>query len=139
MIPLYTLVDTPCDPPVPKRDYIDTDVYVIDSCMYVHDNYDSFLSNVVNMNHDSLDFDGYHIKYEYILTFEKFYIKNTLVLTTITAIDSTVSFICLKFDSVQDMIQFEIRMLGKILFYKDSGKYDRHVFNFARKFLSIKK
>ena len=123
------------------------DIELIEDKYYINNSYynDTALSNVVHFQHDGLGFGNYSIKYEYIITFKKISDGNILFMKTLSKLDDEnkinvadkISNLVLFFNSYQDMASFEIRMLNKILFYKDMDTFDRSVFklrNFKRIF-----
>jgi hypothetical protein len=52
-------------------------------------------------------------------------------MTTLTKFDENkinISYIILNFNTYQDVISFEARMLNKILYYKDMDTFDKSIF-----------
>ena len=56
-------------------------------------------------------------------------------MTTLTKFDENkinvadnISYIVIKFNTYQDVISFEARMLNKILYYKDMDTFDKSIF-----------
>ena len=98
---------------------------------YIRDSYynNRSLSNVVHFQHDGLGFGDYSIKYEYIITFTKISDGNVLLMKTLSRLDDEnkiniadkISNLLLYFNSYQDMVSFEMRMLN----YKDMNTFDK--------------
>ena len=129
----------------PRKDL--DDIELIEDKYYIRCSYynNNRLSNIVHFQHDGLGFGNYNIKYEYIITFRKIENGNILLMKTLSNFDNEnknkiniadkISNLILYFNSYQDMASFEIRMLNKILFYKDLDTFDKSVFklrNFKR-------
>jgi hypothetical protein len=96
------------------------------------------LSNIIHFQHDGLGFGDCSIKYEYIITFKKFEDTKTFLMTTLTKfVENKINIadIVINFNTYQDVISFEARMLSKILYYKDMDTFDKSIF----KLKSLKK
>jgi hypothetical protein len=111
------------------------DKYYLDGCYYINNDITKKFSNVVHFHHDGLGFGEYSIKYEYIIIFKKLEKTNSLLLTTFTTLSEfkmnvadKISYLVLEFNSYQDMVSFELRMLGKILYYKELDTFDKSIF-----------
>ena len=111
------------------------DKFYLTNCRYVSKEFQRNLSNVIHFQHDGLGFGECSIKYEYIITFKKFEDTKTFLMTTLTKfvenkinIADNISYIILNFNTYQDVISFEARMLNKILYYKDMDTFDKSIF-----------
>jgi len=118
------------------------DKFYLTNCRYVSKEFQRNLSNIIHFQHDGLGFGDCSIKYEYIITFKKFEDTKTFLMTTLTKfvenkinIADNISYIILNFNTYQDVISFEARMLSKILYYKDMDTFDKSIF----KLKSLKK
>ena len=111
------------------------DKFYLTNCRYVSKEFQRNLSNIIHFQHDGLGFGDCSIKYEYIITFKKFEDTKTFLMTTLTKfvenkinIADNISYIILNFNTYQDVISFEARMLNKILYYKDMDTFDKSIF-----------
>ncbi len=111
------------------------DKFYLKNCRYISKDFEKKLSNVIHFQHDGLGFGECSIKYEYILTFRKFEDTKTFLMTTLTKfvenkinIADTISYIVINFNTYQDVISFEARLLSKILYYKDMDTFDKSIF-----------
>ena len=111
------------------------DKFYLKNCRYISKDFEKKLSNVIHFHHDGLGFGECSIKYEYILTFRKFEDTKTFLMTTLTKFDEnkiniadTISYIVINFNTYQDVISFEARLLSKILYYKDMDTFDKSIF-----------
>lgn len=123
----------------PQKEFEDIelmeDKFYLTNCRYVSKNFEKEFSNVIHFQHDGLRFGDYSIKYEYIITFRKFEETKTFLMTTLTKFDENkiniadnISYIVINFNTYQDVISFEARMLSKILYYKDMDTFDKSIF-----------
>tara|TARA_R110000803_G_scaffold75066_7_gene139344 strand:+ start:184 stop:705 length:522 start_codon:yes stop_codon:yes gene_type:complete len=101
------------------------------------------LSNVIMFQKDGIRINGAFIRYEYIPVIDRAD-HNVVILPTFTRIiDNKIvkgdylSRIYIRFDSVTERESFSHNLFSKMVYVKESGKFDRSVFRFrnARKFM----